>query len=98
MRSFDYLRGLPYLGDVCGSIFLNHGFEEYLKKKLTEEFLDNYNHKSTMMENWEKEVKFVFKGRTFYSEDFDIGAPGLENRDADDDGFEIMGERIYLPP
>ncbi|TGZ77595.1 hypothetical protein EX30DRAFT_311070 [Ascodesmis nigricans] len=79
-------------GDLCGSVFLDQGFEKYIRGKLGDAVIDKMSARSRMhmMNSWITDVKNRFGGTT--QTEFEVSVPGV----ADDEkmgvesGFHVM--------
>lgn len=75
-------------GDLCGSVYLDDGFREYIRSRLGSSILDKMSTKSRvkMEKSWQEEVKFKFtssaQSRNMI---YEVAVPGL----ADDEDLDI---------
>lgn len=92
MRGLCVRNANGVVGDLCGSVFLDHGFDKYIRRKLGDSVIDGMSVRSRtqMMNSWINDVKFRF-GNTSQTE-FDVSVPGVADDDEKgvDSGFHTM--------
>ncbi|KAF8244868.1 hypothetical protein K440DRAFT_646743 [Wilcoxina mikolae CBS 423.85] len=80
-------------GDLCGSMFLDQRFEQYIRKLLGDKVIDNMKPRSKhmMMKSWEETVKFTF-GNLDAEHEYYVNVPGIrDNEEANvQDGCHTM--------
>jgi hypothetical protein len=80
-------------GYLCGSIFLDDRFEQYIRRVLGNDAIDGMKarSKSEMMRTWEEKVKMRF-GNTTDTESCEVNVPGIPDnaRKRVEDGFHTM--------
>ncbi|KAF8245501.1 actin-like ATPase domain-containing protein [Wilcoxina mikolae CBS 423.85] len=91
-------------GDLCGSVFLDQAFEQYMRGVVGDKLIDDLKPRSkhVMMQSWEESVKFAF-GNMTEEDEYYVNVPGM--RDDEDnnieDGCHTMErnavERIFDP-
>lgn len=89
-------------GGMCGSVFLDEGFERYIRSVVGNKVIDGMKSRSkaAMMRTWEERVKFKF-GNT--SADLEVNLPGVPDNPAKniEENFHTMEEddvkRIFDP-
>lgn len=96
LRLEEVVRGS---GGMCGSVYLDYGFEKHIKKVLGEEAFNNMkpNSRAEMMRTWEESVKFVFGHDDDPEEEYLVAVPGIPDCDYKNiaDGFYIMDRFGY---
>ncbi|KAF8243917.1 hypothetical protein K440DRAFT_611241 [Wilcoxina mikolae CBS 423.85] len=80
-------------GDMCGSVFLDERFEEYIRRVLGDRVIDGMKPRSRneMFRTWEEKVKYKF-GNINNHEGFEItvaGVPDDESKNVED-GFHTI--------
>ncbi|KAA8913169.1 hypothetical protein FN846DRAFT_916415 [Sphaerosporella brunnea] len=79
-------------GGRHGSVFLDHGFEQYIRNKLGDAAIDSMKPrcKNEMMRTWVENVKLKFGNRTAFEYDVSVhGVPDDEDTNVED-GFHSM--------
>ncbi|KAF8243757.1 actin-like ATPase domain-containing protein [Wilcoxina mikolae CBS 423.85] len=73
---------VPGTGALCGSVFLDERFEQYIRGVLGDGVIDAMKpvSKNGMMRSWEEAVKFQF-GNTAEGEEFFVSVPGIPDND-----------------
>ena len=86
---------LEVIGDFCGSVYLDHRFKDYIKKKLGANTIGRMKTRShrEMMRSWEEQVKFKF-GSEASDTEFDVSVHGVADsvQNQVDDGFHSMSK------
>lgn len=75
-------------GDLCGSVYLDQRFEEYIRAVLGDNAIDDMKLKSKteMMRTWEAKVKFIYGHADSEDDYFEVTVPGVP--DCEDTGVE----------
>lgn len=66
------------LGDLCGSVYLDHRFKDYIENKLGANTINRMRPRSRdeMMRSWIEQVKFKF-GSEASDTEFEVAVPGV---------------------
>lgn len=69
---------LDVLGGLCGSVYLDHRFKDYIKSKLGANTIDRMKPRphDEMMRSWIEQVKFKF-GSEASDTEFEVAVPGV---------------------
>ncbi|KAI5807184.1 hypothetical protein EDC01DRAFT_638392 [Geopyxis carbonaria] len=80
-------------GDLCGSVYLNHRFEQYIRQRLGNRTIDKMKLRSKreMFRSWEQGVKFKYGNRVGI-EGYEVHVLGVPDSDEKniEDGFHSM--------
>ncbi|KAF8542987.1 hypothetical protein BDD12DRAFT_727596 [Trichophaea hybrida] len=85
-------------GDMCGSVFLNMRFKEYIRSLIGKKVFDGLKQRSKkqMMQSWEDNVKFKF-GNNLSGEDYEVsvhGVPNNKGKNIEDDYHIIQPNEV----
>ncbi|KAA8895128.1 hypothetical protein FN846DRAFT_922535 [Sphaerosporella brunnea] len=84
-------------GGMHGSVYLDHGFERYIREKLGDDVIDSMKPRARkeMMRTWAENVKFKFGNTTTFA--YDVSVHGVPDNEATnvDDGEDV--KRIFDP-
>ena len=86
---------MDVLGDLCGSVYLDHRFKDYIKNKLGANTIDHMKPRShhEMMRSWEEQVKFKFGSEASHTE-FEVAVPGVADsvQNQVEDGYHSISK------
>ncbi|KAF8245037.1 actin-like ATPase domain-containing protein [Wilcoxina mikolae CBS 423.85] len=81
-------------GALCGSVFLDYAFEQYIRRLLGDKAINDMKPRSKheMMRTWEEKVKFTFGNTTDPEAVYEVNVPGVPDNDDTniEDGFHFM--------
>lgn len=89
-----------FIGDLCGSVYLDQGFMEYMKEMFGADVIEKMpiSRKLKMLSSWEDDVKLNFGNHI--GGDLEVNVPGMPDNDVFDvvDGYHAMDTQVFLQP
>ena len=70
-------------GKLCGSVYLDKGFQDHIRKRIGNDSIDNMTVKAKeeMMRTWEDKVKFPFKEDSDEDDDYEVNVRGVDDNE-----------------
>lgn len=83
-----------FQGDLCGSIYLDQRFEEYMRSRIGHDIINKLKPKlrTEMMRTWEEKVKLFFGGSSGEDMEYEVSIHGIRDDEEKDveDGIHKM--------